>query len=223
MSHQAASIRLSAPETAELLLASIQDCAIYVLDLAGNVASWNPGAEHIKGYRPTEVIGRPFSIFYTREDQQAGVPGRELVAAAEGRYEAEGWRVRKGGSRFWASVVITPLRDGSGAFLGFAKVTRDLTERRKAEEERAAVERAQAVMRIGNDFIANAKRELDIVLATIRSHLKSLEAVLGPLDQSTAQEIKAKATTLEWSLGRISRSMDSVVGIAAATAQRIPG
>jgi PAS domain S-box-containing protein len=215
-------ILLSGAETAELLIESIRDYAIYVLEPGGHVATWYPGAERIKGYSAAEIIGRHFSLFYVAADRDAGVPAQELVAAAEGRYEGEGWRVRKDGSRFWANVVITPLRDGSGTFLGFAKVTRDLTERRNAEVGRAVTERAQAALRIRDDF-NGAKHELDTVLATIRSHLRSLEAVMGPLDQNTAQEIKAKTATLGWSLDRISRSMESVVGLAASAAQRLSG
>jgi PAS domain S-box-containing protein len=106
-----------------------------MLDRQGVVTSWNPGAQRFKGYTPEEILGRHFSTFYTPEDRAAGVPAEALrIAAEEGRFEREGWRVRKDGSRFWAHVVIDPIRDPSGQVIGFAKITRDLTERREAEE-----------------------------------------------------------------------------------------
>src|SRR6185295_12949327 len=103
----------------------------------GRVASWNAGAQRIKGYAPEEIIGRHFSRFYPPEDVAAGKPDRELeIAAAQGRLEDEGWRVRKDGSRFWANVIITALRGPDGALRGFAKVTRDLTDQRRLLDER---------------------------------------------------------------------------------------
>ncbi|AUW46577.1 hybrid sensor histidine kinase/response regulator [Rhizobium leguminosarum] len=118
------------------LVQGVSDYAIYMLDPDGNVSSWNFGAERIKGYRPQEIIGRHFSTFYTSEDRAAGVPETALgIARAEGRFEREGWRVRKDGTRFWASVVIDVIRDDEGDVLGFAKITRDITE--KMETQRA--------------------------------------------------------------------------------------
>ncbi|UIK20968.1 hybrid sensor histidine kinase/response regulator [Rhizobium leguminosarum] len=118
------------------LVQGVSDYAIYMLDPGGNVSSWNFGAERIKGYRPQEIIGRHFSTFYTPEDREAGVPETALgIARAEGRFEREGWRVRKDGTRFWASVVIDAIRDEEGDVLGFAKITRDITE--KMETQRA--------------------------------------------------------------------------------------
>ncbi|MBB5666251.1 hybrid sensor histidine kinase/response regulator [Rhizobium leguminosarum] len=118
------------------LVQGVSDYAIYMLDPDGNVSSWNFGAERIKGYRPEEIIGRHFSTFYTPEDRAAGVPQTALgIARAEGRFEREGWRVRKDGTRFWASVVIDAIRDDDGQVLGFAKITRDITE--KMETQRA--------------------------------------------------------------------------------------
>jgi PAS domain S-box-containing protein len=119
-----------------LLVESVRDYAIFALDPSGHILSWNTGAELLKGYKPSEIIGRHFSTFYPPEDIAAGKPARELVdAVRDGRVEDEGWRVRKDGSRFWANVVITALRDDTGALVGFAKVTRDLTDRRRAEQE----------------------------------------------------------------------------------------
>ncbi|MFL5620969.1 MAG: PAS domain-containing sensor histidine kinase [Gemmatimonadaceae bacterium] len=131
-----------------LLVESVRDYAIFMLDPRGHVATWNTGAERIKGYRAEEIVGRHFSIFYPEEKVAEGFPQYELdVAAREGRFEDEGWRIRKDGSRFWADVVITALRNPAGELVGFAKVTRDLTERRAAEEQarRLAAEQAARV------------------------------------------------------------------------------
>jgi PAS domain S-box-containing protein len=119
-----------------LLVESVRDYAIFALDPSGHILSWNAGAEALKGYKPSEIIGRHFSTFYPPEDIAAGKPARELAdAVRDGSVEDEGWRIRKDGSRFWANVVITALRDETRALVGFAKITRDLTERRRAEEE----------------------------------------------------------------------------------------
>jgi PAS domain S-box-containing protein len=118
-----------------MLVESVGDYAIFLLDPNGNVASWNQGAERIKGYLPSEIIGHHFSAFYPRSDRDAGKPAYELHAAAEtGRFEDEGWRLRKDGTRFWASVVITRIIDENGNLIGFGKITRDLSERRLAEQ-----------------------------------------------------------------------------------------
>ena len=117
-----------------VLIEAITDYAIYMLDPDGTITSWNAGAKRFKGYDESEILGENFSHFYTPEDRNAGLPQRALEAARrEGRFESEGWRVRKDGSRFWALAVVDPIRDNSGRLIGFAKITRDLTERRKAE------------------------------------------------------------------------------------------
>ncbi|WP_114951321.1 hybrid sensor histidine kinase/response regulator [Sphingosinicella terrae] len=118
----------------ELLVNAVTDYAIYMLDRAGHVATWNPGARRFKGYEPEEIIGQHFSRFFTPEDRDSGVPERALrTAVAEGRFESEGWRVRKDGTRFWANIVIDPIRDPQGELIGFAKITRDISDRRAAE------------------------------------------------------------------------------------------
>ncbi|WP_411835474.1 PAS domain S-box protein [Pseudomonas chlororaphis subsp. aurantiaca] len=118
-----------------LLVEAVVDYAIYMIDPQGIVISWNAGARRFKGYQEAEILGAHFSCFYTPEDRQAGLPQRALnTALSEGRFEGEGWRVRKDGTRFWCHVVIDPIRDSSGQLLGFAKITRDLTERKIAEE-----------------------------------------------------------------------------------------
>ena len=128
-------------ERFRLMVQGVQDYAILMLDPAGNVATWNVGAQRLKGYKAEEIIGRHFSMFYPPEHVAAGKPQRELeTAAAEGRLEDEGWRVRKDGSQFFANVVITALRDETGALRGYGKVTRDITERRLAEDQLRAAE-----------------------------------------------------------------------------------
>jgi PAS domain S-box-containing protein len=134
-------------ERFRLLVDAVQDYAIFMLDVQGHVSSWNTGAERIKGYTVSEIIGKHFSVFYPEEDLRAGKPERELVIAAkEGRFEDEGWRLRKDGSRFWANVIISAIRDESGQLIGFGKVTRDYTERIKVNEvlRKEVAERTEA-------------------------------------------------------------------------------
>ena len=118
-----------------MLIEAVNDYAIYMLDPDGYISSWNPGARRFKGYEESEILGEHFSRFYTEADREGGLPRRALeIAAREGKFEGEGWRCRKDGTRFWAYVVIDPIKDASGNLLGFAKITRDLTERKLAEE-----------------------------------------------------------------------------------------
>ena len=118
----------------QLLINAVTDYAIYMLEPTGHIVTWNSGARRFKGYEAEEIIGRHFSAFFTDEDRAAELPARILrTAAEEGRFESEGWRVRKDGTRFWAQVVVDPIHADDGALIGFAKVTRDVTERREAE------------------------------------------------------------------------------------------
>jgi PAS domain S-box-containing protein len=137
-----------------LLVESVRDYAIFVLDRTGHVLTWNPGAERLKGYTASEIIGQHFSVFYPEEDMAWNKPAWELEeATADGRFEDEGWRIRKDGTRFWANVVITALRDETGELVGFAKVTRDLTERRRAEEElRQSEQRLRLLVQSVRDY-----------------------------------------------------------------------
>ena len=148
----------AAPENSgnrfELLVQSVTDYAIYMLDPSGVIVSWNAGARRLKGYDADEIIGQHFSRFYTVDDRTAGIPALALaIAEREGRFEAEGWRIRKDGSRFWANVVIDPIRNLLGELIGFAKVTRDLTERRESqmalEEAREVIFQSQKMDAIG--------------------------------------------------------------------------
>jgi len=124
----------SAEDRYKLLVESITDYAIYMLDRKGHVTSWNPGARRFKGYEADEIIGQHFSKFYTEAERAENVPARALEEAVRnGRFEREGWRVRKDGTRFWAHVIIDPIGSPDGDLIGFAKITRDLTERKNAE------------------------------------------------------------------------------------------
>jgi PAS domain S-box-containing protein len=130
------------PDPFKLLIQSIVDYAIYMLDPNGFVTSWNAGAERIKGFQTEEIVGQHFSTFYTEEDREAGMPQRVLdTARKEGKFEGEGWRVRKDGTRFWASVVVDRINDEKGELIGFAKITRDMTEKREAQHALLEAER----------------------------------------------------------------------------------
>ncbi len=146
------SMELGSDTHYRLLVESVNDYAIITLDVDGNVTTWNKGAERIKGYKPKEIIGRHFSCFYPQEKIRARLPERELKAAAtEGRFEDEGWRLRKDGSQFWANVIITALRDQAGNLVGFGKVTRDLTEQKQAEETIAR--QAQEILEVSTPVV----------------------------------------------------------------------
>jgi PAS domain S-box-containing protein len=136
---------MSEEERIRLLVSAVTDYAIYMLEPDGRVATWNPGAERFKGYTADEIIGQHFSRFFTPEDIASDLPGRALRAAErEGRFEAEGWRLRKDGARFWVHAIIDPIRSPDGDLLGFAKVTRDITEKKRAQDELEATREALA-------------------------------------------------------------------------------
>jgi PAS domain S-box-containing protein len=155
----------------DLLIEQVVDYAIFVLDRDGNIASWNAGAQRIKGYTPREIIGKPFALFFTDADRTAGKPNELLSRARrDGRYQEEGWRVRKDGERFWASVTVTALRGADGELQGFAKITRDLTEQRRADEaaRRAAEERAaRHQAELDERAVRRSRDQLDLILRSI--------------------------------------------------------
>src|SRR3978361_2232744 len=137
-----------------LLINAVTDYAIYMIDPSGIVTSWNAGAQRFKGYAASEIIGQHFSRFYTDEDRAAELPRKTLeTAASQGKFEAEGWRVRKDGTRFWANVVIDPIRDASGELVGFAKVTRGPTDRKAAQDAlKASEERFRLLVQGVTDY-----------------------------------------------------------------------
>ncbi len=178
-------------EIFQLLVSSVRDYAIFMLDPDGNIASWNSGAQKIKGYLPEEIIGKHFSTFYTEEDLRNGKPERELeIAREKGSVEDEGWRVRKDGTRFWAIVVITAVYDSHGTLRGFAKVTRDITDRKMAEEtQRALYEQREARLQAEEErrrteasyrIAQEANRAKDEFLMTLSHELRTpMTAILG--------------------------------------------
>jgi PAS domain S-box-containing protein len=177
-------------ELFRLLVSNVEDYAIFMLDPGGHVASWNAGAQRIKGYQADEIIGQHFSIFYTEEEKYSGKCEHELEVASSkiGRFEDEGWRVRKDGTRFWANVVIGAVRNARGELVGFSKVTRDLTERRANEDERAARLAAEKANRAKDEFLAMLGHELRNPLAPIVTALQLLK-LRGELKSSKEHQI----------------------------------
>lgn len=185
-------------ERFRMLIQSVTDYAIYMLDPDGRVSSWNPGAARFKGYTAEEILGEHFSRFYTDEDRQAGIPRIALHKAEhEGRFEAEGWRVRKDGSRFWASVIIDPIRGDDGRLLGFAKVTRDLTEKRATEERLRQSQKMEAV----GQLTGGLAHDFNNLLTGISG---SLEMIRTRLAQGRAQEADRYVTAGQGAVKRAS-------------------
>ncbi|MCX6900738.1 MAG: PAS domain S-box protein [Verrucomicrobia bacterium] len=180
-------------ESFRLMVESVTDYAIVMLDPEGRVLSWNSGAQRIKGYSAEEIVGQHFSRFYPRQDIERGAPQHDLnVAAAKGRFEDEGWRVRKDGSTFWANVIFTAIRDQVGNLRGFAKLTRDLTERRKVEVE---ITNAKSVAEKANlaksDFLANMSHELRTPLNSIIGFTGIvLQGLAGPLNPEQTKQLE---------------------------------
>ncbi|HLH98811.1 MAG TPA: PAS domain S-box protein [Xanthobacteraceae bacterium] len=200
------------------LVEAVVDYAIFRLDKDGIVATWNSGAERIKGYAADEIIGQHFSRFYTEEERAAGAPAKELAtAAADGRFEAEGWRVRKDGTRFWASVVIDPIRDDGGELVGFAKVTRDITERMETQRilaetrERLAVsQRMEAVGQLSGGIAHDFNNLLMIIHGNVEVAQRAARALGTPaanIQRSLAHAMRGvqRATALTHRLLAFSR------------------
>jgi len=182
---------------------AVQDYAIFMLDTKGDVSTWNPGAERMKGYKPSEIIGKHFSVFYPEQDIQSGKPAMELeVATREGRFEDEGWRLRKDGSRFWANVVITAVRGQDGELLGFGKVTRDSTERMEAQR---ALDRANQELRreivdrkLAEQKLAESERSLrSLSLHLLRSQDEERRRIGRDLHDSLGQILTAIKMNLQ--------------------------
>ena len=212
----------SAGDQLELLVSNVVDYAIFMLDTTGRIVTWNEGAQRINGYTADEIIGRHFSVFYPVEDALHKKPDWELeVATRDGRYEEEGWRIRKDGSRFWASVVITALRDDTGRLHGFGKVTRDLTERRIREEAsnaerdreaarlRSHVERMAELEQVKTEFLNLASHELRGPLTVIRGYNSLLQEGAIP-----AEQIPAVARLLETKLAQMERLVEQMLETA---------
>ncbi|HEU4577929.1 MAG TPA: PAS domain S-box protein [Polyangiaceae bacterium] len=181
-------------ERLRLMIASVRDYAIYMLDAQGHVVSWNSGAESIKGYKEAEILGAHFSRFFSQEDVAADKPARELeIAAREGRFEDEAWRVRKDGSHFWASVIVNAVRDASGQLVGFAKVTRDLTDRRKREQERLRLAQAREGVRLRDEFLSIASHELKTPLTALQLQLQGILDQRTLVDERLARKIEKAA------------------------------
>jgi PAS domain S-box-containing protein len=193
-------------EQFRLLVQGVTDHALYMLDTEGRVSSWNPGAQRIKQYRAEEIIGEHFSRFYTASDLQKGEPQNALATARrEGRYEKEGWRVRKDGTQFWANVIIDPLRDDTGAIIGFAKVTRDITERREvqkaldqAREALAHSQKMDAIGQLTGGIAHDFNNLLMVVLSSLelaRRRLPDDERVMTLISNATQAAQRGAALT----------------------------
>jgi two-component system, cell cycle sensor histidine kinase and response regulator CckA len=196
-----------------LLVQGVRDYAIFMLDPNGLVATWNDGAELIKGYRAEEIIGKHLSVFYPPEEIAAGKPELELgVATRLGRVEDEGWRVRKDGSRFWANVVITALRDPSGTLTGFAKVTRDLTERRIRMEEALADARRVATETAARVAAEACASEMTALNEALRDRAVQLEEQAVQLEEQ-ATELEEQTMTLQEQAGELEKANHTLRGL----------
>jgi PAS domain S-box-containing protein len=163
------------------LVGAVEDYAIFMLSPEGRVASWNSGAQRIKGYATHEILGRHYSIFYPPEQVIGGMCDRQLATAArDGRVESEGWRVRKDGTRFWAMATLTAIHGEDGSLLGFAKVTRDLTVHKQADEERLRLAQAQEAIRLRDEFLVIAAHELKTPLTVLGLQLQKLQRMGAP-------------------------------------------
>jgi PAS domain S-box-containing protein len=206
---------------------AVQDYAIFLLSPDGQVLTWNPGAKRAKGYEASEIIGRHFSVFYTPDEREAGRPARLLAKAAEeGRVEDEGWRVRKDGTRFWADVILTALRDPNGSLYGFAKITRDLTERKQAEEQQRTLQlekharaAAEEALKVRDRFLSVASHELKTPVATLQLAAESLLRAreLGRLDDA---RLETGLGRILKSTGRLSALVSELLDVSMLSAER---
>jgi PAS domain S-box-containing protein len=210
---QAETLRQS-EEKLRLMIASISDYAIFMLDPQGRVASWNPGAARITGYREDEIVGESFARFFTAEDVASGQPAHELeTAAREGRFAGEAWRLCRDGSRFWASVVVAPMRDTEGRLVGFVKTTRDLTQPRKLEEERVRLAQAQEAVRLRDEFLSIASHELKTPLTALQLQLQTARDRASPTNAKVADKIE-RAMRLSERLAQLIEALLDVSRIA---------
>jgi PAS domain S-box-containing protein len=198
-------------ERLRLMIDVVRDYAIFMLDQTGHVVSWNVGAERLKGYRASDILGKHFSIFYSDDDRRRAHPEEELRRAkAEGRYEEEGWRVRKDGSRFWANVVITAVFDQEGRHLGFTKVTRDFTEAKRLRD-------AQLAVQLRDEFLSIAGHELRTPLSALLLQVQSVARNARIDDPKTRQRLdKAAAAGL-----RLEQLISQMLDVSRITAGRL--
>lgn len=180
------------------LILGVEDCAIFMIDVNGFVTSWNVGAERIKGYTSDEIIGQHFSVFYTLEDREKHLPELVLDAARiRGKYEAEGWRVRKDGTRFWANVLIDAIRNDEGDLIGFAKITRDMTERRAIQEQLQQSQKMEAIGQLTGGVAHDFNNLLTIILGnleTLSRHMRTDDARARHLVEQAARGAQRAAT-----------------------------
>ena len=206
---QVEALRLS-EERFRLLVESVSDYAIFMLDPQGHVVSWNTGATNLKGYRPAEIVGQHFSVFYPPEEIIAGQPERELRRAKDlGRVETEGWRVRKDGSMFWANVTLTAVHDSSGRLTGFAKVTRDMTESRRTDE----LEHSSEQMK---QFLAMLAHELRNPLAPVRNAVATMRLANAP-----SNEIERAREIIDRQIAHLTRLVDDLLDVGRITSGKI--
>lgn len=199
--HQVSEALAESEQRYELLIESVTDYAIFSLDLHGIVRDWNKGAERIKGYRAAKVIGRHFSMFYTPEDRDSDVPAKSLeVATREGRYEAEGLRVRKDGTLFLANVVIQPIYDRSGPLVGFAKVIRDITQRQELEERLRQSQKMEAIGQLTGGVAHDFNNHLTVIFASLdlaKRKMVNRERLSQALDDAIKGAERAAALTAQ--------------------------
>ena len=207
-----------------LLVESVEDYAIFLLGPDGRVLTWNRGAERIKGYTAEQIVGQHFSAFYTPEERDAGRPKLVLQMATEhGRFEDEGWRVRKDGTRFWADVVVTALLDARGVPYGFAKVTRDLTERRAAEDQRRALYAEQRARAAAEEALSARDRFLSIAAHELKTPVASLklsaESLIRARDANRldAERLDTGLRRFEAASSRLSTLVDELLDVSRLT------
>ena len=203
-----------------LLVEGVKDYAIFMLDSQGRVATWNPGAERTKGYRRDEIIGKHFSVFYPPEERERSHRSLRL-AESEGKFEEEAWRVRKDGSRFWAHVVLTAIRE-NGQLVGFAKVTRDLTERRKAEQERIRLARSEEAIRLRDEFLAVAAHEFKTPLQNLKLQMELLGRLVASAPSELAEQMWAKIDAFNRQVDRLQMLNTRLLDLSALRAGQLP-